>query len=192
MDRVNEAPPLPRGFSVEEIAPPDGDATSIDPYRHAPDGRSRSTLTIRWRDRRYVPLLGLATVAWWLATPYLTGAGEFVIVYIGAGVALAVVLLCESVNRRTVRVDPSGIAWSSEPLKLVAGRRIGAEEVAQLHVDHQVDRGVFVVTARTHRGVDVPVAELTTAEQADWLERRIEAHLGIVNRRPGAEASLET
>jgi hypothetical protein len=189
MDRMKEAPPMPRRFDVEEIAPPDEEATSTDPYRHAPDGRARSTLTIRWRDRRYVPVLGLFTVAWWLATPYLAGAGELIVLYAGAGVALAIVLACELVNRRTVRVDPSGIAWSSEPLKLFAGRRIGAEEVAQLHVAHLVDRALFVVTVRTHRGVDVPVAELTTPDQARWLEQRIEAHLGIVNRAPEAEAS---
>jgi hypothetical protein len=180
---------MPRGFEVIETAPPDGEATSNDPYRHAPDGRARSTLTIRWRDRRYVPLLALVTTGWWLATPYLAGMHEWIWIYAGAGIAFVILTVCELVNRRVVRVDPAAIAWSSEPLKVREGRRIGTEEIARLFVAHQADRGLFVVTVRTRGGAEVAVAELTTAEQAGWLEQRVEAHLGITNRPGEGEAS---
>jgi hypothetical protein len=157
------------------------------PYRVAPSRGPRSRLTIRWRDRRFVLQILVITVAWWVGIPFADLDSMAAGVLAGGGLALVILSVATLVNRRTVHVDATAIAWSSEPLPLGARRRIGVEEVDQLFVDGFPQMRRHVVMVRTRGGARVAIADFPTPEQARWFEQRVEAHLGLADRRVEGE-----
>jgi hypothetical protein len=184
--------PLPSGMQVhrdEPIAHPSGD------YRSAPAGRGRLRIVRRWYGPEHIGLLIFSLVWIGLVLHFLSAA---VFAHAGvpdmliAGVLLVIGLLptyaalSGLLNRTEITVDRDTLSVRHGPLPTPGTRELPAVAVRQLFVVEQRGNkgGVWyelrVVVAQ---GPVVALARgLTNPQQALYLERAIEDHLGIEDR----------
>lgn len=181
------APPLtvPAGFEITDTAAPAYDTALIlnDPYRalfQRDEQPPRAGLTIKWATHtsKARTALGLWTVVLCAAVAVLGHWG-----IAGAASIVGLGMFARSWNIGRLHADHEVLALDVGPLSLKQ-LRIPADDVEQLYCVERSDSTTtrYVVYARDRAGRRYELAVLPTAEQAWWLEERLEAHLGLVDR----------
>jgi hypothetical protein len=188
---------MPERFALyRERVPADLDrASSGGPYRDAPRPE-REDIAVEWR--WYKPMflfLLLFTIAWdaFLINWYFGGAGDggllfiiFPIAHVGVGVALTYYVACGFLNRTRIAVEGGDLVVDHRPLPWRGRRRLRGADVEQLYCQEKVDRDKhgrpthqYRLRAVTRGGKDLELLDLDEANQALYLERLFEEHLGI-------------
>jgi hypothetical protein len=182
---------MPRGWVVDEpaAAPPSG----ADPYRSP--GASRGTLTITWRWPRAIGAAFLVfSLVWWAFLAFWVAMAPgmmklFVVFHAAAGCVIVYVGLAMLLNQSSVRVDGEVLAVDHRPLWWPGRLQLRVADIDQLFVvqrfkrrsNNQGPRITYDLCALDRRGTQRKVAQLEDADQALYLEQRIEHHLGIVD-----------
>ncbi len=179
-------PPMPEGFQVVEDA-------------------SRLEITFRWWHWKFLFLAffcvfwdGFLVVWYGLGLGMLTsgtmGGGEgvmfsFPLIHVAVGVALTWYTVAGFVNRTKVTVADGGVSIAFHPMWWPGQKTIVTSQITQLYAKRHVRRTkngttiTYAVHVEDRRGVHVKLlGGLITPERAQWLERRIEQHLGIADR----------
>lgn len=108
-----------------------------------------------------------------------------VVPHVWAGVVLAYVSVAQLLNRTTVRLEHGLLSISHAPLWWPGRRVLDARELAQLFVvEQRGGRGRirYQLGALLRDGKRLALLTVDSAEQAHFLERRLEQALGIVDQ----------
>lgn len=201
-------PPPPKTFRVTESARPtsaDNALVRVDggPYRDLALAATPG-LSIEWRadDFHISPGSGavLSNLVWWGSSATLV-----ILAILGrisqAGLAISETLLVIILGAlywwrksRWVRADHEGLHWRGISwMTRSESQHLLTPDLAQLVVRRKLDDGdpYFVVHARDRGGREHVIASFTDAEQAWWLEARLEQHFGLVHRRIAGEHCRE-
>jgi hypothetical protein len=190
LQRVRPQVAMPRGWVVDETPPARADG---DPYREAAVSRGSLTITWRWQHAVGIGFLLFALVWWaflvfWVA--FAPGLMKlFATLHGAAGVVIVYVGLAMITNRTTVRVHGDVLEVDHRPLWWPGRLRMGVADIDQLYVvqrlrqrsNNQGPRTTYELCALDRRGTQRKVMTLDEADQALYLEQRIEHHLGIVD-----------
>ncbi len=196
-DRAVELAPAraaPPDALLELAAPPPG----IEAHTEGED------LVLRWRWLKVGPdLFGLAAwvlfwngflVVWYAMAFTMLFNGEedavlavvFPLIHVAVGIGAAYLLVATLVNRSEIRVGPAHITVRHGPLPWSGPAPIPTGAVDQLYVVRNRNKqgGVTydLVARRVDRTSDALLSGIGDDVQARFLERRIEAHLGIADR----------
>ena len=188
----------PKGFVVTEQAE---QTTAMvvaggDPYRDAERTLDPSVaLEVAWTEdnwgERVVAVIACGSVPF-LAMTYAFYLGLAAMIAAGVVAVAACAWITRMVwdTQRWLRVGSDGMHWRSRSLLLVPTvHRLAAGDITQLHVRDETPRNPnhwpeekFRLYVRDRRGKDHALFTFPEPQNAQWLERRIEDHLGIPDR----------
>ncbi len=157
-------------------------------------------LEVSWFNYGAIPLL-LFSLLWngmlfaFYATAIIGGLGPevlmtmlFTSIHLAVGVALGYSSVAQLVNRTTVKVDRQGLHVRHGPMPWWGARDIPVDDIRQLFVVERIIRNknnvryVYDLKAQVARGADLKLLSgVSDASAAQYVERRVEGWLGIVN-----------
>jgi predicted Zn finger-like uncharacterized protein len=163
-----------------------------DPYRAGTRAAGDLTLTRRWFNAGAIFLLLFSIVwfsflAFWYTTAFTDGAPwivfVFPILHVGAGFMIAHKALTGLLNTTTIRVANGRLTVRHGPIPTFGDRDIALFDLRQLYtVTKTRSKGAdtYELHAITSVGPTVKLmTDLTEVQQALYIERTIEDHLGI-------------
>ncbi len=184
--------PLPKGLTVEidDLALTEGD------YRSAPNAKRALVLKRSWRTPQLYGLLTFCLfwdgfmVLWYtiigmMDDPPLTHV-LFPLIHVAVGVGMTYRVIAGFTNTTTIAVRDGSLHISHSPLPWSRARTLAAAEIRQIYSGEKVREkkptptSTFYLGALLADGSKIPlVADLANAEQALFIEERLEDHLGI-------------
>lgn len=197
----------PAWASVAEVAMPSGitihrDAplppAAVD-YRTAQTGHRRLRIVRRWFLLRH--LVALVSAVVWNAFMVVWVAGALSsdhpvlavlasLIHVAAGLWLTYIALTGIFNRTVVVVDRGVLSIRSGPIPAAGNRDVSIADLRQLFVVEQGarDARTYELQGIVRNGPIVIIAKgMTNLQQARFLERVIEEHIGIIDERTPGE-----
>jgi hypothetical protein len=178
--------PIPAGVAVV------ADAGGPRSYRAGSREAGRLVITVRWFYPQLV-FLAFFCVAWdSLLFLYYANVGPgsvaailFPIVHVTGGFVLTCCTIAGFVNRTWIVADRGTLAVRHAPIPWLGNRRVPTAEIEQLH-HKQVTRSghvSYTLAALMKGGQEIDlVTDLRHADQALFLQQRLEDRLGIAPR----------
>lgn len=180
---------LPPGIQL--LVADGGARASADPYRG--DGRRAGelTLTRKWFSASSIFLLFFSTVwfaflAFWYKTAFTGNAPwiffVFPLVHVGAGFMILHRALTGLLNTTTIRIANGRMTVRHGPIPTFGNREIALGDLRQLYTVTKTknDNTTYELHAITAVGPTVKLMSgLTEVQQALYVERVVEDHLGI-------------
>jgi predicted Zn finger-like uncharacterized protein len=203
-DQVGAAPPapqvalapvaMPSGIEVEVGAP-----AQVESYRTSGLSHGRLVLRRRWRTGQGFFMLVFA-IAWnaflvnWYGIAFAGGGPwimfVFPIAHVAVGLGVAYGALTNLLNTTVFEIDGQSLRLRHGPIPARGNRELPIDELLQLYTEeHAGSKGSksYALVAAVRSGPAIKLVEgLESREQALYIERAIETHLGILDTPPPA------
>jgi hypothetical protein len=183
---------MPSGIEVEV-----GEPAAVEGYRSAGIAPGRMVLRRRWRTGQGFFMLIFA-VAWnaflvnWYALAFSGSAPwimfVFPIAHVAVGIGVAYGALTNLLNTTVFEIDGGVLRLRHGPIPARGNRELPTDELLQLYTEeHTGSKGSksYALVAAVRSGPAIKLVEgLENRQQALYIERAIENHLGIPDAPP--------